>query len=149
MNRDLRRVLGQLEDLVEMPTTKLSLQRLQELFDEARPLAQTVVPVQTACNYWSYWFTILTEHLTERDQVGFTERVFGIGFPSANTYGPSPPFPPNTVLAPGDASTTIHGYSGVASNGRAGGFDTVRTVAAGSSGRTSCRSRTGAPTHRM
>jgi ABC-type transporter Mla subunit MlaD len=124
MNRDLRRVLGQLEDLVEMPTTKLSLQRLQELFDEARPLAENVVPVQTACNYWSYWFTILTEHLTERDQVGFTERVFGIGFPSANTYGPSPPFPPNTVLAPGDASTTIHGYSGVASNGRAGGFDT-------------------------
>jgi ABC-type transporter Mla subunit MlaD len=124
MNRRLRRVFVELDDLVEQPTTKLSLQRLEELFDEARPLAENVVPAQTVCNYWNYWFTILTEHLSERDNVGFTQRVFGIGFPSANTYGPSPPFPPNTVVAPGDASTNIHGYSGLPANGRAGGFDT-------------------------
>jgi ABC-type transporter Mla subunit MlaD len=124
MNRRLRGVFVELEDLVEQPTTKLSLQRLQELFDEAKPLAENVVPAQTACNYWNYWFTVLTEHLSERDNVGFTQRVFGIGFPSANTYGPSPPFPPNTVVAPGDASTNIHGYSGLPANGRAGGFDT-------------------------
>ena len=124
MNRNLRRVFGELEGLVERPTTKLSLQRLEDLFREAKPLAENVVPAQTACNNWNYWFTVLTEHLSERDQVGFTQRVFGIGFPSANMYAPSPPFPPNTVLAPGDAATSIHGYSGVPANGRAGGFDT-------------------------
>jgi ABC-type transporter Mla subunit MlaD len=123
MNKDLRRVLVELDDLVEMPTTKLTLERLEELFDQAQPLAENVVPAQTACNYWSYWFTVLTEHLTERDQVGFSQRVYGIGFPDANTYAPSPPFPPNTVLVPGAASTNIHGYSGVPANGRAGGFD--------------------------
>jgi ABC-type transporter Mla subunit MlaD len=123
MNRRLRKVFVQLENLVEQPTTKLSLERLENLFDEAKPLAEFVVPVQTACNYWNYWFTILTEHLTERDQVGFSQRVFGIGFPSANTYGPSPPFPPNTVIAPGEAATNHHGYSGIPSNGRAGGPD--------------------------
>jgi ABC-type transporter Mla subunit MlaD len=124
MNADLRRVLAEVEGLVEQPTTKLSLQRLEDLFDDARPLAANVVPVQTACNYWNYWFTVLTEHLSERDQIGFNQRVFGVGFPSANTYAPSPPFPPNTVLAPGEAATNIHGYSGLPANGRAGGPDT-------------------------
>jgi ABC-type transporter Mla subunit MlaD len=124
MNRRLGGALAELEDLVEQPTTKLSLQRLEELFAEAKPLSENVVPAQTVCNYWNYWFTILTEHLTERDQVGFSQRIYGIGFPNANTYGPSPPFPPNTVIAPGDAATNHHGYSGLPSNGRAGGADT-------------------------
>ena len=66
MNRDLRNVLGQLEDLVEQPTTMTSLQRLQETFGKADSLAAYVTPAQTVCNYWNYFWTLLPEHLTER-----------------------------------------------------------------------------------
>ena len=29
------------------------------------------MPAQTVCNYWNYWWTLLPEHLTEQDPIGF------------------------------------------------------------------------------
>jgi hypothetical protein len=103
MNEDLRRVFAQTEELVEKPTTKLTLQRLEELLDEADPLARWVVPAQTVCNYWNYWFTFIPEALSDRDQVGYSLRQSIIGFP-----------------LPGEAQTQVSGYSGLQANGRAG-----------------------------
>jgi ABC-type transporter Mla subunit MlaD len=124
MNEDLRAAFGELEQLVEQPSTKVTLQRLEELFDEADPLAEHVVPAQTVCNYWNYWFTFLPEHLSEPDQVGFQQRIAIIGFPRGNTYAPSPPFSdPNTVLLPGEVSTPLAAYSGIQANARAGVTD--------------------------
>jgi ABC-type transporter Mla subunit MlaD len=121
MNRDLRRVFVELKQLVEQPTTKLTLQRLEETFDEATPLASYVVPAQTVCNYWNYWFTFLPEHLSEQDQFGFMQRVGGPGFPPGGaqlaTNAP-PPFP-STITLPGEVQTPLGGYSGLAANGRA------------------------------
>ena len=48
-----------LNKLVSQPTTRLALQRLQETFDTAEPLAEYVAPAQTVCNYFNYWFTFL------------------------------------------------------------------------------------------
>jgi ABC-type transporter Mla subunit MlaD len=103
MNEDLRRVFVEGEGLVEQPTTKLSLQRLQELFDEADPLARWVVPAQTVCNYWNYWFTFIPEALSDRDQVGYNLRQSIIGLPFA-----------------GEVQTQMGGYSGVQANAKAG-----------------------------
>ena len=103
MNADLRRVLAQLEELVEQPTTKLTLQRLEELFAEADPLARWVVPAQTVCNYWNYWFTFIPEALSDRDQVGYNLRQQIIGFP------PGP-----------EVRTPLGGYSGLQTDGKAG-----------------------------
>jgi phospholipid/cholesterol/gamma-HCH transport system substrate-binding protein len=125
MNKDLRRVFVELKQLVEQPTTKLTLQRLEETFDEATPLSEYVVPAQTVCNYWDYWFTFLPEHLSEQDQFGFMQRVGGPSFPFGGlrlaTNAP-PPFP-STITVPGEVQTPLGGYSGIAANGRAWSSD--------------------------
>ena len=118
MNRDLREVFVELRELVEQPTTKITLERLEETFDEATPLAQHVAPVQTVCNYWNYWFTFLTEHLTDRDQVGFNQRVVIVGMPRGDTQLS---LPGGTTFPVGGAvQAPLGGYSGRQANGLAG-----------------------------
>jgi ABC-type transporter Mla subunit MlaD len=109
MNRDLRDVLVELNELVQQPSTKTSLQRLEDTFETASPLARFVAPAQTVCNYWNYWFTFLPEHLTERDQTGFLQRVA-------------------LVNVPNQAFTrqNLAGYSGQQSDGRAGPLPDVQ-----------------------
>jgi ABC-type transporter Mla subunit MlaD len=118
MNRKLKKVFVRLKDLVEQPSTKVTLERLGETFDEAEPLAKFVVPAQTVCNYWNYWFTVLPEHLSERDQVGFTQRIRSVNFPmgSGTLFVP----PNTTVPIPGEVETGLGGYSGLQANGKAG-----------------------------
>jgi len=105
INQKLRRVMISLKKLVQQPSTKTSIQRLQQTFDTAKPLAQWVAPAQTVCNYWNYWFTMLPEHLTERDQVGFQQRIALVG----GTVGPTEG---NFVQGP------LNAYSGIQANGQ-------------------------------
>ena len=117
---DLREVLLQLENLVEQPTTLSSLTRLEETFDNAAPLAEHVVPAQTVCNYWNYFWTLLPEHLTERDNVGYTQRVSLISTPPGSlTLDPGTGTP---LTVPGEVETGLSnaGYSGVQANGKSG-----------------------------
>jgi len=107
INRRLRGVMVSLKKLVQQPATKTSIQRLQETFDTATPLAKWVAPAQTVCNYWNYWFTLLPEHLTERDQIGFQQRIALV----AGTVGPT-----EGMLVQGPLS----GYSGIQANGKTG-----------------------------
>ena len=119
MNRDLRTVLAELEDLVEQPTTLTTLQRLQETFNKADSLAGWVAPSQTVCNYWNYWMTLLPEHLTEKDSTGFTQRVSLIATPPGQLTVSAGGVP---LTVPGEVQTglSIGGYSGAQANGRAG-----------------------------
>jgi ABC-type transporter Mla subunit MlaD len=73
-NKRLERVLREVNQLVSQPTTRTALQRLGETFDSAKPLAKWVVPAQTVCNLWNYWFTFIANGLSDRDQVGYTFR---------------------------------------------------------------------------
>ncbi len=118
MNRKLQKVFVQLRDLVEQPSTKVTLERLGETFDEATPLARYVVPAQTVCNYWNYWFTLLPEHISEKDQVGYLQRVRSVNFP----MGSGTLFvPPNTTIPiPGEVKAGLGGYSGIQANAIAG-----------------------------
>jgi len=123
LNRRLRGVFRSLNRLVERPSTGSALSRLGDLFDETRPLAAQVSPAQTVCNYWNYWFTFLPEHLSARDQVGFSQRVAIVGFPigdvTINTQA-DPALPPIEATVPGQARTPLAGYSGLPANGKAG-----------------------------
>jgi ABC-type transporter Mla subunit MlaD len=100
-NRDLRSVFGELNRLVQQPSTKLTLQRLEETLDMAKPLARWVVPAQTVCNYWNYWFAYTPNALSDRDQLGYVFRQALTGFPVSLE-----------VEAPAS------GYSAIQSNGR-------------------------------
>jgi hypothetical protein len=104
INRELRQALLALERLVEQPSTTSVLRRLRETFDLAEPLAEWVVPAQTVCNYWNYWFTFLPNALTDRDQVGHTFRQVIARFPAGTAA----------------AETPVSGYSGIGANGRSG-----------------------------
>ena len=101
-NRRLRGVLAEVNRLVSQPSTRLSLQRLAETFEAAKPLARFVVPAQTVCNYWNYWFTFTPNALSDRDQVGYAFRQMLTEFP------PGP-----------EVDAPASGYSGEQSNGRA------------------------------
>jgi ABC-type transporter Mla subunit MlaD len=107
MNHKLRGVMVQLKKLVQQPATKTSFQRLGETFDTATPLAKWVAPAQTVCNYWNYDWTMLSEHLSDRDQIGFGQRVGVVG----GTVGPT---------ESGFTQGSLAGYSGIQANGKTG-----------------------------
>ena len=98
-NRRLRGVLAAVNRLVSQPSTRLSLQRLAETFDAAKPLARFVVPAQTVCNYWNYWFTFTPNALSQRDRASFSFRQ-------------------SLTAMPVGAEAPVDGYSGAQASGR-------------------------------
>jgi ABC-type transporter Mla subunit MlaD len=115
-NRKLRGVLRELNRLAERPSTKVTLTRLRDLFDTARPLAEYATPVQTVCNYITYWMAMTPNALSDRDQVGFNLRQKLIGLPrgdvNINLGG-------STTTIPGQVEAPLAGYSGIQANGKA------------------------------
>ncbi|HYH60489.1 MAG TPA: MlaD family protein [Solirubrobacterales bacterium] len=117
MNRDLRSVLVELDNLIKQESTTVSLRRLRDTFDSAQHFSEWFVPAQTVCNYWNYWFTFLPEALSDRDQVGFS-------FRQALTNAPPGPIAiqagPLTIDTPGETHGPVAGYSGVQALGQRG-----------------------------
>ena len=115
---DLRALLVELRAAIDQPQTKLTLRRLRATFDEALPLAAHVAPAQTVCNYPTYLFTYLAEHLSLRSTIGYTQRNTVV-----QPYAPDPgPVSIGGVTFdfPGEARSTITGYSGLVADGLAG-----------------------------
>jgi ABC-type transporter Mla subunit MlaD len=102
---DLEDVMLELEELVDEPSTTTTLNRLSGFFDEAGSLATEVGPYQTVCGYWNHWFTFLTEHITQPDQVGFAQRVALVGTPGLTTPNDFPRNP-------------LDNYAGAVADGR-------------------------------
>lgn len=103
VNRKLREALHELSQLVTQPSTRITLERLADTFDTARPLARHVVPAQTVCNLWNYWFTNFPGALSEPSQVGYSLRQGIVRFPGA----------PSSEVGMG-------GYTGIGPNGKTG-----------------------------
>ena len=103
MNRDLRRVFRELNQLVTQSSTRLTLQRLGETFDSAKPLATYAVPAQTVCNNLNYFFTFFAESFSDPDQLGSAYRQVAAAGP-----------------LPFEVESSISGYAGMTASGRAG-----------------------------
>jgi ABC-type transporter Mla subunit MlaD len=116
INRELRKTLVELRKLIDQPTTSLAINRLDTTFDEAKPLLRYVVPAQTVCNYFNYWFTFLPSAF-DRDQVGFNFRQALTNAPLGPVHIDLGGVP---VELPGEVETPIAGYSGWQANGKAG-----------------------------
>ncbi|HEX2467703.1 MAG TPA: MlaD family protein [Solirubrobacterales bacterium] len=117
MNRLLRNALQGLDELVEQPTTKLSIQRLGDTFGITEPFARTIVPAQTVCNYLGYWFTFWQASFVP-DQLGYTWLQALAEFPLGPLSFDVPVLGPQTL--PGMVETPVGGYSGEQANGIAG-----------------------------
>lgn len=115
LNRDLQRVFVELRRLVDQPSTGVALDRLVDTLTTGRRLTKWVVPAQTVCNYFNYWFTFLPEALSDRDQVGYNFRQTLVNAP----LGPlAVHVGPVTIELPGEAQGPVGGYSGIQANGR-------------------------------
>jgi ABC-type transporter Mla subunit MlaD len=106
MNNDLGEVMNQLNNLVQNPSTLVSLVRLGTLFNLAQSAGKQIVPYQTVCNYWNYWTTYLPSHFGLPDQFGYAERVIPPSVPGF--LGPPQDYPWNPM----------DNYSGGQGNGR-------------------------------
>jgi len=95
MNQDLEGVMVELEELVDEPSTLVTLQRAGTFFDETDSAGSHIVPAQTVCNYWNYWMQFLPEHFSGEHQFGLAERLIGPGVPGLTTPDHFPRNPMN------------------------------------------------------
>ncbi len=68
-------VFRSLDTLAENPNTLLALRDLETTLEVTAPLLEFVAPYQTVCNYWNYYWTGLSEHLSEPLPGGNIQRV--------------------------------------------------------------------------
>jgi virulence factor Mce-like protein len=67
-------VFHAVDRLTENPNTLLALQDLDRTLEVAAPLVEFVAPYQTVCNYWVYYWTGLSEHVSEPVRGGTGQR---------------------------------------------------------------------------
>jgi virulence factor Mce-like protein len=68
-------VLDALYDVAANPFTLLALRDLDDALSSAAPLLEYISPYQTVCNYWTYYWTSLGEHVSEPVRGGTIQRV--------------------------------------------------------------------------
>jgi virulence factor Mce-like protein len=73
--RNTQTVLTALRDLARRPTTLLALRSLTTTVDVLAPLVTYVAPYQTVCNYWNYYWTGISEHVSEPVRGGTIQRT--------------------------------------------------------------------------
>jgi virulence factor Mce-like protein len=72
--RRTRDVFDSLHDLAENPNTLLALRDLRRTLTVATPLVEYVAPYQTVCNFWTYYWTAISEHVSETVRGGTGQR---------------------------------------------------------------------------
>jgi virulence factor Mce-like protein len=68
-------VFRALRSLAEQPSTLLALKDLTTTVKVVAPLIEYVAPYQTVCNYWNYYWSAISEHVSEPVRGGVTQRV--------------------------------------------------------------------------
>ena len=75
LNQDLEGSLAALRDFSRSPTTNLALNGLTATNQTLNPTLQWVGPFVTVCNYFTKWWTLLADHISEEDSTGTLQRV--------------------------------------------------------------------------
>jgi ABC-type transporter Mla subunit MlaD len=93
----LRPALVALRDLALDPATLVALRALTANVTTLNPQLRFLGPYQTVCNYWTYFWTFLGEHVSQEAPVGFIQRalVRSTGQQSNNPSSMGAPFPAN------------------------------------------------------
>ena len=72
---DLRGTLRALRTLAASPTTDITIGGLTDTMRTLNPTLRYVGPHVTVCNYFTYWWTFLADHLAEEDATGTVQRI--------------------------------------------------------------------------
>jgi virulence factor Mce-like protein len=75
LNSRLQRVMGSLRDLALDPGTNVAINGLAATTQILNPMIRYLGPFVTVCNDWNYWWTYLSEHLSEATDFGFAQRA--------------------------------------------------------------------------
>ena len=72
---DLEGTLRALRELAQSPTTDITLGGLTDTMRTLNPTLQWVGPHVTVCNYFTYFWTFLADHLSDEDTTGTVQRI--------------------------------------------------------------------------
>jgi hypothetical protein len=86
LNAKLQQTMGALKDLARAPGTNVALNGLVDTVQTLNPMVRYLGPFQTVCDDWNYWWTYLSEHISEQTAFGFSQRVL---LNSANATQPN------------------------------------------------------------
>lgn len=67
--------LGEVRDLARSPTTDTTLAGLSSTMKTLNPTLQYIGPHVTVCNYFTYMWTFLADHISDEDPTGTVQRV--------------------------------------------------------------------------
>ena len=82
LNRGLQQVMRALKNLTLAPGTNIALNGLTNTTQTLNPMVRYLGPFQTVCDSWNYWWTYLSEHISEATSFGFAQRAM---FNTANS----------------------------------------------------------------
>ena len=71
---DLKPVFVSLRELAEDPASGIALRALGGTSRTLQPQLKFYGPFQTVCNYWNYWWSFLSEHLSAESGQGYSQR---------------------------------------------------------------------------
>jgi virulence factor Mce-like protein len=75
LNANLQQVMTALKGLAQAPGTNIALNGLVSTVNTLNPMVRYLGPFQTVCDGWNYWWTYLSEHISEQTAFGFAQRV--------------------------------------------------------------------------
>jgi virulence factor Mce-like protein len=75
LNTRLQGVMTSLKNLSQAPGTNVAINGLRATVATLNPMLRYLGPYQTVCDYWNYFWTYLSEHISEQTSFGFAQRV--------------------------------------------------------------------------
>jgi hypothetical protein len=75
LNADLQQVMDSLEKLSQAPGTNVAINALYGTVNTLNPMVRYLGPYQTVCDDWNYFWTYLSEHVSEATSFGFAQRA--------------------------------------------------------------------------
>jgi virulence factor Mce-like protein len=75
LNSRLQQVMNALKSLSLAPGTNVAINALADTTSTLNPMIRYLGPYVTVCNTWNYWWTYLSEHLSEKTSFGFAQRA--------------------------------------------------------------------------
>ncbi|HXD64252.1 MAG TPA: MlaD family protein [Solirubrobacteraceae bacterium] len=75
LNANLQQVMGALKNLSQAPGTNVAVNALTSTVNTLNPMIRYIGPYQTVCDDWNYFWTYLSDHISEATSFGFAQRV--------------------------------------------------------------------------
>ena len=75
LDRNLQQTLQALRNLALDPGTNIALNGLVDTVDTLNPMMRYIGPYITVCNYWNYFWTELSDDVSEKTSFGTAQRV--------------------------------------------------------------------------